>query len=452
MTSSPPKASSDPTSASSRGTPHRPSALLHVDSIQEDEEESATKTPSPVSQNRIRHGSLGSPAGSAQVGGRVRSMSADPSILAQGPALAPPQANLTPNNLIQKRRALPGQDLHLARPRKSQPNEESMGLDDIMAGSDEDVSLFGTPKSKRIRTLSRPGQPSVSAGTRELMDFLAEGPPQAVPAPTSQRSVENGRSKGSGRLQRMISKLSLGNGDRSKSASDELSKSKSTSTRQIKPSPSTVSLLANRPIPPRFLPSGSPDSPSRDASQEAIYSSLRSCSGSLSQTKPKSAETQSRESPPPLPRDCAETSPTSQQAASVSNGHVNQVENGSEEVVSAPTALPHAAYTVDKVASDSLPPSEDLPTQSRNPTQVGSQESQPTLECNTNLPHISGDDAKKLRGLLSHATTADECRLLLDMFLVKSGISSVSPPTPVMPRAEVIPVDAIENSIVELLL
>jgi len=385
-------------------------------------------------------------------------MYATPSILAPDPALAPPQVPLTPSKLIQKHRAPPGQDLHLARPQKTQPNVESTGLDDIMAGSDEDrVSLPETPKSKRVTSPPRPGQPSVSASTRDLMDFLAEGPPHAGPGPTSQGSAENGRLKGPGRLQRMISKLSLGNGDRSKSASDELSRSNSvhTSTRQTlssKSSPSSVSSLANRPIPPRILPPSSPDSPSRDAFQETSYSGTRSRSGSLSQTKAKSVETQWTEPPPPVPRDYAETSPTSQQVAPVLNGHVNQVRNGPMEVVSAPIALSRA---IDKTASNSLPPSEDFPiphAQSCITEQAGSQSCQPNPKCNINQPYISGDDAKKLRGLLSHATTADECRLLFDMFLVKSGISSVSPPAPVIPRAEVIPIDAIENSIVELLL
>ena len=379
-------------------------------------------------------------------------MSAAPSIVAQDPALVPPQAHLTPNKLIQKRQALPGQDPHLSRPRKSQLNADPMSLDDIMAGSDEDhASLSETPKPKRVSSPSRPGKTSVSAGTRELMAFLAEGPPHVGPAPTSQRSVENGRSKGSGRLQRMISKLSLGNGDRSKNSSDELSRSKSTSTRHTpaKSSPSSVSSLANRPIPPRLLRPGSPNSPSRDASQETSYSSIRSRSGSLPQTKSKSAEL--RESPPPLPR---ETSPTGQQVVPTLNGQVdvNQVINGPEEVASAPTTLSHDTYTVDKAASDSVYPNKDFPIPHTLTAQAGSQANKPSLDCNINQHHISGDDAKKLRDLLSHATTADECRLLVDMFLVKSGIPSVSPPTPVTPRAEVIPVDEIENSIVEVLL
>ena len=429
--------------------------LLHVDSIQEDEEENATKTPPLVPQNRIRHGSLSSPEGPAQVGsaGRVRSMSVDPSILAQDPALATSQARLTPNKLIQKHRVHPGQDPRLARPRKSQSNVESMDLDDIMAGSDEDHVSLSTPKSKRVSTPSRTGKPSVSAGTRELMDFLAAGPPHTGLAPTSQGSVENGKSKGSGRLQRMISKLSLGNGDRSKSASDELSRSKSTSTRSTPPaksSPGSVSPLANRPIPPRLPRPSSPDSPSGDASPETSHSSTRSHSESLSQTKPKLAETQLTEFPLPLPR---ETFPTSRQAGPVLNGQVRN--DREEEVVSSPTALSRATYTADKAVSESLPPGEDFPiphAQACITAQADNQACKPTSGCNINDPHISGDDARKLHGLLSHATTADECRLLLDMFLVKSGISSASPPTPVVPRAEVIPVDAIERSIVELLL
>lgn len=49
-------------------------------------------------------------------------------------------------------------------------------------------------------------------------------------------------------------------------------------------------------------------------------------------------------------------------------------------------------------------------------------------------PAFTADQAQDLRRLLSVATTADECRLLVDMFLIKSGFplppASEQTPTP----------------------
>jgi hypothetical protein len=71
------------------------------------------------------------------------------------------------------------------------------------------------------------------------------------------------------------------------------------------------------------------------------------------------------------------------------------------------------------------------------------------------------DNAREMHRLLSHATNADECRLIVDMFFVKSGLQleSVnhdtpypSPPLePTVPLPDVADID-LENSLVELFL
>lgn len=96
-------------------------------------------------------------------------------------------------------------------------NAADMDLDELMGDSDdEDVptpasvpASLSTPPSRPSPKIgqARPAGTGVSAGTRDLIDFLSSAPPdEGLPANSSVSSLE-GSKKNSGRLQRMMSKL-----------------------------------------------------------------------------------------------------------------------------------------------------------------------------------------------------------------------------------------------------
>lgn len=103
------------------------------------------------------------------------------------------------------------------RTRKIGRHRESMDLDEIMAGDDDELgALSPPPRTPRTPSSKRdPSKPYISKSARDLIDFLEEGPPEELSPPPiinanpSMISLESSRSK-SGRLQRMMSKLSLG--------------------------------------------------------------------------------------------------------------------------------------------------------------------------------------------------------------------------------------------------
>ncbi|EIM88094.1 uncharacterized protein STEHIDRAFT_167449 [Stereum hirsutum FP-91666 SS1] len=212
------------------------------------------------------------------------------------------------------------------RKRRIQRNIDDMDLDDIMNGSDEDegqdvvrppsapVSMGRPPATPR----STAGGVKVSASTRELMDFLSEGPPPEMmsPPPMSMHddlsTSQSSKQRGSGRLQRMMSKLSLG-GDK---ANQDGGSSVGSSGRSIRRMPSTNTIsapntpsmrsqhsfnnlgplpMAVKPTPPRMMPPpgaiatpiSPPASPSRDYdpphhAQHGGFDSLRARSQSVS--------------------------------------------------------------------------------------------------------------------------------------------------------------------------
>lgn len=173
-------------------------------------------------------------------------------------------------------------DPYPTKTRRVQGKRESMDLDDIMNGSDEEAppAAPGKPTST-----PRKSTYAVSKSTREMMDFLEQGPPASQGPPhvtkdsrdlvdfLKQGPGDDGTpmppmspdKKGSGRLQRMISKLSM-NPERGARAEDSSSRGQANSSTQQNDSPRVqTTSLANRPVPPRFPRSVSPPlSPSEE--------------------------------------------------------------------------------------------------------------------------------------------------------------------------------------------
>ncbi|KAF7335358.1 hypothetical protein MSAN_02346600 [Mycena sanguinolenta] len=365
-----------------------------------------------------------------------------------------------------------------AKTRRIQKNREDMDIDDIMAGSDDDDEPTPPPTSAPRTPSKAPpvtpnkrtaSSPAVSASTRELMDFLAEGPPDVPKLSASGRDMvdflaqgppdqggppnvgeQNGK-KGSGRLQRMMSKLSMGTSERSRSQpSDDFGRGNGNNNRSMPPTtpvrttapglPHQTSYgnLANRPVPPR-MPLGPPISPPSSPSEEDYGNvSTRSRKESVGQS-PQSRRVMPTweqqmtdgQTPPAVP------GKTEQNGVGNGNGSVNGSVNGNGHVRPngngyAPNGTPdeQSASRSRRPSAASEPVKRPLP---KPMLQTGGPQASPTSPrrsaaptpspVRAPAPPIAEDHARDMRRLLAKATNADECRLLFEMFLAKAGVA-----------------------------
>lgn len=106
------------------------------------------------------------------------------------PTMPTAVAHVDPNNFKKNRRPP-------ARHR------ESLDLDEIMDGSDEELPL---PKKPALTPKSAQ---STSTATRDLLQFLSEGPPEPIspPASTASATFLDGRNAKSGRFRNIVSRL-----------------------------------------------------------------------------------------------------------------------------------------------------------------------------------------------------------------------------------------------------
>ncbi|KAF5364267.1 hypothetical protein D9756_000282 [Leucocoprinus leucothites] len=416
----------------------RPS-LRHVDSINEDDEELAFPQPPPSNFSRLRQGGIATspspPVAAVASNSRTRSISTS-SIGARSSTSKHKQQSAAPS-------AYPHLASAMTRPtkpqlaelngfpprnRKRQGNRESLDLDDVMNGPEDDGTHKITPPARSPVSPRGPGH--VSSSTRDLMDFLAQGPPDdgidfMHSDPPSSASLD--AKPKVDRLRRMISKLSIGNGEKAKNGASSHNPSKSQSTKPP-PLPSAafptpprppglssqhslngLSSLANRPIPPRppRAPTPPPErdisppsSPIRASAPLAPYSPATSSFGS-SNRAPSPALVPPR-------RDSRETS--SRQTAV--NGSPHESLNGSANV----HVNGQIKHPVDMTASKAI---------SNGPLTRTTKEadtSPPSLPSGPDVG-LSPSDVAHLYRLMQHATSADECRLLLHMMLARHKIS-----------------------------
>ncbi|KAF8165671.1 hypothetical protein B0H34DRAFT_689999 [Crassisporium funariophilum] len=459
-----------PTHSSSLSEPDFPSASRvnsqrplprPVDSIVEDDEEA----PSP--KGRIRQASVATPPSSTFAGiapGRTRSVSTSGAGIHSAPRqpTRAPSLQAAPSSfshaiptgdMVQSRdlrnRKVPDNNGFPARTRNIQRNRDSLDLDDVMNGSDDDDQTSISGHQTQFNSPSAPkrhGKPvphAVSKNTRELMDFLAEGPPEPVVSKDGKElmdflaqgppdyavsaiSLESSKPKGAGRLQRMISKLNLGKEEKGKAPSDV---SKAPSMKQpttpvrsnmhnMQPG-ATLSSLANRPIPPRPRPISPPSSPSQDSSDE--NKSFRSpprkpYHDTISSREGSSVEKPYEKPSPAIPmpvataytanRDIQEKSTSRMPAHANGNGFVHP-KNGLSPKENSFDIQPVVPV---RTTSYPIPVRKPVPVVTSTPT----------------TPNLSETDAKDMQRLFSSATTADECRLIFDMFMARSGISKES--------------------------
>ncbi|CAA7258588.1 unnamed protein product [Cyclocybe aegerita] len=510
----------------------RPS-LRQVHSIKEDEELHTGQ------KSRSRQASVATPptlplAGAAPARARSVSTSGTVSSSARKPTRSP-SATIAPsaysNPVAPAVDMVQGRDYRLPkvpdnngfpqRTRVRQRNRESLDLDDVMNGSDDDQEPLPPPRGNQIvrsppSTPRRAAPHAVSASTRELMDFLAEGPPEPKLSKSgkelvdflaegppdygaSMQSLETTKSKGTGRLQRMISKLNLGNGEKTKAVPD------SPRTPHAKQAPSvyapvrpvitsktsqgTLSSLANRPIPPRMpRPISPPASPSQDSSQsdenKSVGRSIRKPYQDTVSREPSYGVEQSpiidrpRPALPSAPTPPLAPAPLITPAASFSRGPAPQAQSPQEKSPQEkppprplPIPVPSNGNARTNPAPVPAPVKEGIPDSrpvvpvrtTSHPTPVSSPVRKPPPPVVAPPPpSIAELDLRAMQRLFSNATSADECRLIFDMFMARSGISRgpkaqdvpyPSPPPSIVKHTPYTgPESSLESSLVHLFL
>lgn len=494
--------STAPSALPPRATGRRPS-LRHVDSIIEDEEEAnVVKVTSTVTATRARVTTPtppnlpSSPSSSVHrgrsfseaphPGGNNRSLREMPSISAF--PLPPPSPSAAEIAAMPKREWRAPQEINTKggyppRTRKIQGNRESLDLDDVMGGSDDDdeVLVVPTPAPRVVKTpvTPRAAKPKVSASTRDLMDFLAQGPPETPSLPGGSRdidffpdgppmspvgSTEHGKPKGGGRLQRMMSKLTL-NGDKSRGSGDEFNtRSRTASNASRNPLRSkisnsnmgSISSLANRPVPPRPRPISPPPSATQSSEEQNSSSSLSNKQPSVPRkSMPKTWNTQLSDPQTSIPSVALSKLETQERSSSLSPSL-----QPPSSVHSVTSRIETNGRTVSGRSGDASPAVSPVRSSPKPPSTPVQHAVGPVIL--THPSALSLNDTRDMRRLLSKATTADECRLIFDMFLAKAGIP-VSPvdydvpypsPSPSdTPIAQQSTVDSsLEQSIVELFL
>jgi len=455
----------------------RKPSLRHVDFILEDEEEVGLTN---ASTSKNLQGTLASSTGktSPPTGTRNRSFSAS----------QPPSAS----RIISKKSSYT--DVEPSTPpttnrerRVSQTlpvRTRTVDLNNVTKHFDDEVQAEDTPLKRRTPL-------AVSAKTRDLIDFLSEGPPDSVTPDAkagfftlffllvtlihvsqvnaSAVSLESGRSKGSGRLQRMISKFSMGNSNETRVSNGDFSRKSSRTTSSSTPPPSIQSraiahnvILAPRPVPPRPPPIYPPSSSSQDSLVERSPLHLHSRNGSvarrdspLSQAKPIVPEPLATSSP--RAKEGKENGTISPQESSPSTGQFKYGPKEHTNIVNSKPIPPPATATVplSPEKENTNPIVEHRPP--KRPVV------QPTLEApeKQNLSQLAVQRAREVQQQMLMATSAEECRLLFDMFIAKSGVPVVpaidelpypSPALSVPPPQTAVTDADLEHSLVELLL
>lgn len=371
------------------------------------------------------------------------------------------------------------------RTRRVARNRASLDLDDVMGRSSDEDLVEVVAKKPTLQ----PTRYAVSASARDLIEFLAEGPPDTLDVSmgvggNSMLSLDVPKAKG-GRLQRMISKLTLKDseqrGPRTNNGSGE-SYSKSSSKR----SPSTMghsqlSLasptgLMNKPVPPRpppSIPVSPPSSPSQYSFSETSLPSpiprrssiTRKATSSTREHEPTTSglsvgsHAAVKELPPPSSR---ALHPTPKLPAAHSHTHVHTHDTDEDKLrVNAARVRQQSQPNVNNNVNSSNPGVLLVPPE-RHPARKAKSAAAKHLDTEKSSPSPAFTDrAREMYRLLTHATNADECRIIVDMFLVKSGLhpDSVNPgssyPSP-PPEAPVdLPSTAeteLESSLVELFL
>jgi hypothetical protein len=289
------------------------------------------------------------------------------------PAVSSPPVSSPPNQRSSNASAV--------KPVKSRSvvrNRESLDLDDVMGDSgdedSDDVVVLAPQKRQTPHT--------VSPITRDLMDFLADGPPDSPPSGNQNIAPSETPKSKSNRLQKMMSKLYIGTERQGRPNAEETTPKSSYRGISSPVGPSlqnktSLSSLANNPVPPRFppVPPPSPPGSSEDvtlSSQSPLKHSVprKSLPAWEQKSLPSQTPPASKPTPPPV-------------------------------VTSVDSNPGRGAYSTTPKTTTAL----GAPVTKKDPSHK-----------------LSLNDARDIRRLMAKATNADECRIIFDMLLAKCGV------------------------------
>ena len=433
--------------------PKRPTArtpLRAVDSIIEDEEDPVAPNPPPPS--RPRQLSAATAAG-YRASSFIRTRSASTSDPSAAESTTPRQPTRSdsdsfsnPQNATsestQKRRSPPTELDMGAIKTSSRLHRVSLDVDNVLGDSDDEILGNVGRKPSRVSNKHK----GLSPSTRELIDFLSEGPPEPTMLSPNDSSLSLTPRK-SGRLQKMISRITLAGSNESTKASRRMTGSHELSTSR-NPSATNLSPLANRPVPPRYPTPGPLSATSSDrssADQDVASARLRSQSAPriLAPQENGMASIKEKDLVPPIPTIISESdfcSSPGTLSKKLSDSALNkQVEPSAKSIrVESPSTHsrhvekpPPASPDVTSVVPSPTPPAEPSPPPVEStpvPARVSSKgvsARPPSSESPSPPPAVPASVAEHVRDMrrvLAHATSAQECRLLVDIFLTRSKL------------------------------
>ncbi len=396
--------------------------------------------------------------------------------------------------------------------RRKQVNRESLDLDAVMAGSDDEMmdedeppkpnpttpkrvakvstttrdlmsfldagppstgppgpgnyatppKAMGYPATNAPRSMNPPAAnpramnstssntPKVSRAQRDLLDFLNEGPPDYMvnTPPTTISFAENEKPKNAGRLQRMMSKLSMSN-ERSRHGADDTPRS----LRRQPSQPTSIlqSKASNNSLINYALPRPPPISPPASPAQDELVTMDYSMS-SVRARRPSVAHTPTRTPPPkwePEPPAPAPTpappvrvpvhengisSPPRSRPSATQNGHstrggfdhehTREHTRPAHDVVeksTPPVAKVHNHTPVEKVHNTRRDTIINAPRKA--PPPIVAEAALPPPPTTPPVPaQPTLTEAQDMQRLIAKATSAEECRLIVDMFLARAGV------------------------------
>ncbi|TDL29649.1 hypothetical protein BD410DRAFT_33872 [Rickenella mellea] len=308
----------------------------------------------------------------------------------------------------------------------SSRNIDPLDLDDVMNASDEDIreKKAFTPKSAR----------AVGNGSRELLSFLNDGPPDVPSLPHAASAPTLDTKAKPGRFRSMVSRLTRGSSaerlagqNSSDESSSPLRKNGSSFGSSINITPNFVPppLSAKKSLRnlsaaslPQQIPLSPPISPSSIPSEGSTVppSSYRQPAAVI--RKPSVDQTNSinvNKDTPSQPLDDAVIQPPRQSSAKVrvTEPELNGVTNLTRKTATrSPSTSPHLPDQTFAASARTIPPRPNPPNGISPPA--------------TPVAHGFSATFKDLRRLMICATTADECRLILDTFIAQSKLGKAA--------------------------
>jgi hypothetical protein len=403
------------------------------------EEDAIPQKPPPTS--RPRQLSAATASGySAPSLTRVRASSTSNPSTASSDMVPPKQSSRSESNpfpappgsapsSIQRRKAPPQElDINSSRPPRTRTiarHRESLDLDDVMGVSDDEEMPGLKPPAPKQHDRQR----GLSASAKELIEFLAEGPPES---PSSENSLSPTREK-SGRLRKMISRITLTSANESTKSPRKLTLGSKDSTSK---SMTNLSPLANKPVPPRYHTSGPPSSTSSE--RGSGDREVRQRAQSLARKPAPAWNVKPGEPGAPVPSIPSLTlgmegvplttdSPDAVVSKQASESDISQAVVKPSPPPTTSMCVDHPTPTptptppvVQPVSTPSLLPVVLERVSPKATSVVGPKP--PPAPPTPSLPSSAFERAHDMRRMLAHATTADECRLLVDMFLTATKL------------------------------